>query len=114
MKSTTLYNKWDIILVPFPFTDLSTFKRRPSLIISPEEYNQSDDLIITFITSNIPFEKRIGDYTILNWKESGLPKPSLIRMKFSTINKSIVVKKIGILSETDITAFKKNLIEFFS
>lgn len=47
------YKKWDIILVPFPFTDLKTVKKRPALVISPEEYNVGPDLIIMFITSNL-------------------------------------------------------------
>lgn len=113
MKSTIQYNKWDIILVPFPFTDLSTVKRRPSHIISPEEYNKNDDFIIAFITSNLILEKRFGDYKIINWNESGLPKPSLIRMKFSMISKSIVVKKIGTLSEQDSSGFSILLNDFF-
>lgn len=114
MKSTIQYNKWDIILVPFPFTDLSTYKRRPSLIISPEDFNKNDDLVIAFITSNITLEKRFGDYRVINWNESGLPKPSLIRMKFSTISKSIIVKKIGVLSPKDASEFSAILNTFFS
>ena len=52
------YNRWDIILVPFPFTDLTTYKKRPALIISPEEYNTGQDLIIAFITSNLAVKPR--------------------------------------------------------
>lgn len=113
MKSTIVYNKWDIILVNFPFTDLSSNKKRPSLIISPDEYNVNDDLIITFITSNIPSELRSSDFLVNNWKESGLLKPSLIRMKFATIAKSIVHKKLGKLSDADIIRFSSFLLNFF-
>ena len=68
MKSTMIYKKWDIILVPFPFTDLSTSKKRPALIISPDEYNQNLDVVIAFITSQLSLEPRIGDYRIKNGK----------------------------------------------
>lgn len=51
MKSTTTYKKWDIVLVPFPFTDLTTSKKRPGLVISPEEYNKGSDILISFITT---------------------------------------------------------------
>jgi len=113
MRSTIHYKKRDIILVPFPFTDLSTNKRRPSLIISPDDFNQSDDSIIAFITSNIPDQLRFGDYSIKDWKNSGLPLPSIIRMKFATISNSIVIRKLGKLSENDIINFENHLIEFF-
>jgi len=36
--------KWDIIIVPFPFTDLTTVKKRPALVVSPDNYNNSNSL----------------------------------------------------------------------
>ena len=114
MKSTTIYRKWDIILVRFPFTNLTTAKKRPALIISPDEYNKKLDVVIVFITSKLDSEYRIGDYKIKEWEKSNLPKPSMIRMKFATIDKSIIEKKIGKLSEKDKDEFKKILIDFFT
>lgn len=113
-QSMTTYDKWDIILVPFPFTDLSTSKKRPALIISPDVYNQnSPDLIIAFITSRISAEKKYGDFLIKYWQDANLPKPSMIRMKFATINKSIIVKKLGCLTKKDRKNFKKLFFRFF-
>ncbi len=114
MKSTMTYNKWDIILVPFPFTDLTTSKKRPALVISPYEYNTGPDILISFITSKLDRDKRFGDYKIKRWEESKLPKPSMIRMKFATIDQTIVIKKIGRLSEFDISKFQKEIVRFFS
>ena len=94
MKSIMNYKKWDIVLVPFPFTDLATIKKRPALIISPDDYNKSMDVVIAFITSKLDLEHRIGDYKIKAWSKSNLPKPSMLRMKFATIDKSIIIKKI--------------------
>ena len=113
MKSTTIYRKWDIVLVRFPFTDLTTTKKRPALIVSPNEYNKQFDVVIIFITSKMDSEYRLGDYKIKDWKKSNLPKPSMIRMKFATIDKSIIEKKIGRLSEKDKNGLKKVLEEFF-
>lgn len=107
------YNKWDIILVPFPFTNLKTTKKRPALIISPEEYNNKLDVVIAFITSKLDLEYRLGDYKIEDWTNANLPKPSMIRMKFATIDKSIIVKRLGRLSEKDQNNFKELLINFF-
>ena len=50
------YKKWDIILVPFPFTDLKAVRKRPALIISPDEYNEKLDVVIAFITSKLDSE----------------------------------------------------------
>ena len=43
-----------------------------------------------------------------------MPKPSMIRMKFATIDKAIILKKIGRLFENDINEFTKLLIDFFT
>lgn len=108
------YNRWDILLVPFPFTDLTSTKKRPALVISPDEYNLRKDLIIIFITSHLTVDKKAGDYRIKEWAKSNLPKPSMIRMKFATIDQSMVIKKIGKLSKKDIQEFHKILTKFFS
>ncbi len=110
----TSSNKWDIVLVPFPFTDLKTTKKRPALVISPDNYNKGYDLVILFITSQMDSPRREGDYHILEWKKCGLPKPSMIRMKFATIHKSIVLRSLGKLTKQDAKGLIKNLIKFLS
>lgn len=114
MRFTMNYKKWDIVLVPFPFTNLQTIKKRPALIISPDEYNAGDDIVILFITSNVSSFGRTGDYIIQEWKKSGLPKPSMTRMKFATIEKSIVIKNIGRLHKSDCTSLVSKLNDFFA
>ncbi|NOY60262.1 MAG: type II toxin-antitoxin system PemK/MazF family toxin [Calditrichaeota bacterium] len=107
-----IYKKWEIILVPF--TNLTTSKKRPALIVSPDEYNNVMDVAIAFITSKLDLAPRPGDYKIKNWQEAHLPKPSMIRMKFATIERDIIIKKIGRLSGGDIRAFAKLLVDFFA
>ncbi len=113
MKSTMNYEKWDIVLVPFPFTNLKTNKKRPALIVSPNEYNKNPDVIVAFITSNLKSRFRLGDHKIIDWEGSNLPKPSMIRMKFATLDKTIILKKLGRLSVKDQELFIKKLIDFF-
>lgn len=113
MPSMTVYKKWNIVLVPFPFTDLSSAKRRPALIVSPDNYNTGKDVVIAYITSQMYLPPRLGDYELQNWKEAGLPKPSKIRMKFATIDKNIIVKKLGELKKEDSEEIEKVLLSFF-
>ena len=108
------YKKWEIVIVPFPFTNFTTTKKRPALIISPDEYNERLDVLIAFITSNLDSEYCVGDYKISEWQKSNLPKPSMLRMKFATIDQSIIIKKLGRLREKDIDEFRKLLIDFFT
>jgi len=110
----TAYRKWDIILVPFPFTDLTAAKKRPALVVSPDSYNKSgQDVVVAFLTSQTDVSPRPGDYRIRFWKESGLPKASLLRMRFATIDREIIVKRIGRLSGEERSSVLDVLKEFF-
>lgn len=109
-----IYKRWDIVLIPFPFTDFSILKKRPGLIISPNEFNkQGSDLVITFLTSKMNSSKRIGDYKLQEWEKSNLPKPTMSRMKFATISSKIIIKKIGQLQKNDIKGFVGEFRSFF-
>lgn len=110
----TGYSRWDIVLVRFPFSDLTTAKRRPGLVVSPDAYNAAGpDLVIELITSRLGVPPRPGDHRIRFWRESGLQKPSLLRMKLATIHREIVIKKIGRLFEAKHRDVLAALKEFF-
>jgi|JI61114C2RNA_FD_contig_21_10026119_length_495_multi_3_in_0_out_0_2 mRNA interferase MazF len=107
-----LYNKGDIVLVPFPFTNQSGMKKRPALVISPDTYNSTLDILIGFITSNVNVPNRIGDYHIRDWQISGLPKPSMFRMKLATLEHANVIKKLGTISTYDMKQIEQTIVNF--
>ncbi|MBL7013289.1 MAG: type II toxin-antitoxin system PemK/MazF family toxin [Candidatus Marinimicrobia bacterium] len=107
------YKKWDIVLIPFPFTDLSKSKKRPGLILSPDNYNKDrHDVVIGFLTSKIDIKYK-DDYLLQDWQLAHLPKPTLFRLKFATILHSIIDKKIGVIQDTDKKQITQLLKAFF-
>ena len=73
--------KGDIVLIPFPFTNLKGVKRRPAVIL----YKGELDVIVSFITSRVKWEEN-NDVLIVPDKLNGLKKPSLIRIdKIATL-----------------------------
>jgi mRNA interferase MazF len=108
MDNTNNFGKWDIVLIQLP-----NHKKRPALIISPERHNLKHDIIVLFITSNIDVKEELSNYTIIDWKSAGLPKPAMIKMNFSTVKKNHM-KKIGKLGQTDVTNFEKKFADFFN
>ncbi len=91
----------DIVLIPIPFTDLSSYRRRPVIIISNNEYSRkTDDIVVVAMTSNL----QPSDYGFVitsNDLEIGsLKRPSRIRVdKIYTLAQSIVVKTFGRVNE---------------
>jgi len=73
--------KGDIVLIPFPFTNLKGTKRRPAVIL----YKGEMDVIVSFITSRVKWEEKT-DLLIVPDQLNGLKKPSLIRInKIATL-----------------------------
>lgn len=101
----TAYKRGDIVLVPFPFSDQTTTKKRPAVVISSSRYNAvSQDTVIMAVTSQTGKSFDIGECLIKNWKEAGLLKPSAIKSAISTIEQKLVLKKLGTLSADDLAS----------
>lgn len=61
----TDYNFGDIVLLQFPFTDLTTTKKRPAVVVSSGEYNNKrPDIIVMAVTSRIREIQSFCDVTI--------------------------------------------------
>lgn len=90
-----MFKRGDIIAVPFPFTDLSSSKLRPALIISNDSISNTGDVVIVMITS----QNKNDGYNIPITKvdvSQVLPKNSFVRChRIATIDQSIIYKKIG-------------------
>lgn len=67
--------KGDIILVPFPFTDLLGNKNRPALVL----INSPEDVTVSFITTQLQWKSEF-DIEIEPTSENGLKRKSLIRL----------------------------------
>ena len=115
MPSTTRYKRGDIVLVPFPFTDLSSSKRRPALVISPDAFNlQMQDLVVAAITSQLTNEHAL---TIeqSDCVDGMLPKTSIVKLaKVFTIHSSLVIKRICGLRSEKLDSVLADLRRFFS
>ena len=110
------YRQGDIVLVSFPFTDLSSSKRRPALVLSPDSFNASgEDLVLAAVTSHItddPHGVRLwrGDFAA-----GGLPKRSMVKAtKLFTMHSSLIVKRIGALTTEKMEEVLRSLRDFFS
>lgn len=99
------------MLVPFPFTDLSTTKQRPALVISKANYNlKTEDIITCGITSNL----QNSDYSMLiddgDLAEGALPMRSRIKMgKIFTLKQSLVRKTIAKLKTASFVTVKEQM-----
>ena len=110
----TQFNRGDVILVPFPFSDQTTAKKRPAIIVSSDAYNSiSQDVVIMAITGQVRGRIGVGEFLIGDWQDAGLLKPSAVKSAISTVEQRLVLKTLGKLSSKDLSALEKALKELF-
>jgi mRNA interferase MazF len=113
MRSGIVFNQGDIVIVPFPFSDLTRIRQRPVLVLSKSLYpNKCEDVLTCGITSNL----KDSDYSISidnsNLGEGSIPVKSRIKVdKLFTLEPSIIIKKLGRINKETFEKVKK---EFFS
>lgn len=103
--------KGDIVVVPFPFSDLSQSKKRPALIMASLKGN---DLILCQITSQDIYDSYAIDIEDEDFQEGSLKKSSNIRPnKIFTADRNIVLYKVGCLNDEKIQEVINKIINIF-
>jgi mRNA interferase MazF len=97
--SGTKYKQREIVLVPFPYSDLTSTKRRPVLIVSNNDYNKKfQDVVVCVITSNqhtdaysLPLENKDLEIGVL-------PESSVVKThKLFTIHQEKIIRKFSLV-----------------
>ncbi len=109
-QTMTSYKFGDVVLVPFPFTNQATSKKRPAIVVSSSAYHRErPDLILMAATSQIRSQPFFGEMGITQWKQAGLLKHSVIKPIFTTVEKGLILRKLGRLEEKDRQNLKETL-----
>ena len=106
-----IYNPFDIVLVPFPFTDKNLTKKRPALVLSNTNYQiKTNHLILAMITSakNSSWD---DDFKIKDTQSTGLNIDCVVRYKIFSLDERIILKKIGSISEKEQYQIKENFLK---
>ncbi|MGB0653333.1 MAG: type II toxin-antitoxin system PemK/MazF family toxin [Thermoplasmatota archaeon] len=100
----------DLVLVPFPYTDLSATKTRPALVLSPRHLNQGPDVVVCAMTSNLAN----ADASVLlepgDLASGRLPRASRAKVtKLATLQQSMVRRRFGRLKPAPMDQVRKEL-----
>lgn len=102
--------KGDIVLLCFPFTDLKGKKMRPALVLVVSDL----DVIVAFITTQVKWQNPY-DILLEPNDSNGLKKTSLLRLpKITTIDKDLILGKLGELDLLDMENINKNLLKILN
>ncbi len=90
----------DVVVVPFPFTDQPTVKRRPALVISSANFNElhQQSVLAMITTSRLTWP---SDVVIEEWHHAGLVVPCKVRFKLFTLDHALIIRRIGAIHPRD-------------
>ena len=100
------YSKNEVILVRYPFSNLSNSKVRPAVVVNDTHISQ--DAIIVALTSKVS-PLLAGEFVLADWKAAGLNVPSAAKRGIYTVHQSLVMKSIGKLSDVDASSLENSL-----
>jgi mRNA interferase MazF len=110
--------KYKIVLVPFPFDDLTATKMRPAICLT-DEIKPHSHIVLAFITSQVSANASATDFVIdksdADFAVTGLKVSSMIRLhRLMTVTKSIIRRELGELSVAQQTEIDNRLRKLFN
>jgi mRNA interferase MazF len=100
-----IYRFGEVLLLAFPFSNATSVKRRPALVLLDTE---DSDVLVARITGQLTQTQ--FDVELQEWQQAGLRLPSVVRLhKLATLEKRLVERSFGSLSETDLQQVQTTL-----
>lgn len=104
------FQRGDVVLIPFPYTDFSAAKTRPAVVISSELYHLlRQELLLAYVSSQVSQANPAIDHVLIDWKIAGLLKPSFVRPKIAACDPALVVHRVGRISPRDMQEVDRRL-----
>ena len=103
------YSKNEVILVQYPFSDLSATKVRPAVVVNTPHPSQ-DNLIVPLTSRTTSLLS--GEFVLIDWQAAGLNVQTAVKRGIYTIYQSLVVKLVGRLTSQDAERLEQSLREW--
>src|SRR5438132_11670047 len=100
------YSKGSVVLVRFPFSDLSGAKVRPAVAVSAP--HQSQDIFIVPLTSKTD-RLQPGEFIMQEWQSAGLNVTTVVKRGIFTIHQNLIVRRTGSLASVDAEELERSL-----
>lgn len=103
------YERFDVVVVPFPFTDRRSTKRRPAVVISDADFGAANEASVMAMVTSAKHSRWKLDLEIADLASAGLVSPCVVRLKLFTLDHRLVLRRSGALAARDRSALARNL-----
>ena len=98
-----------VVVVPFPFHEIAVSKRRPVLVLSGREFNETNGQTVVAMITTAKKTKWPSDTLVEDLDAAGLRTPCLVRLRLQTLPNEIIVRSLGTLAALDRLRFERQL-----
>lgn len=105
------FDPGDVVTVPFPFTDRRQAKRRPAVVLSSRRLSAHADQYVLAMVTSAHHEPWPFDVRVIGGPAAGLRAPSVVRWKLFTLDATLIVRRIGVLAESDSRVLRRRMAE---
>ena len=96
-----IFEPFDVVVVPFPFTEKLVTKKRPALVVSSASFNDQHDHLILAMITTARRTRWVSDVELSDWENANLAVPCKVRFKLFTLDSQLILRRLGNLSEAD-------------
>jgi mRNA interferase MazF len=93
--------RFDVVVVPFPFVDAPKTKPRPAQVLTARSFNRANRHTVLAMITRAPHTRWPSDHPIADLGPTGLRHPSIVRWKIFTLDNRIIERRIGVLDAAD-------------
>lgn len=104
-------DRFDTIVIPFPFAEMPILKRRPVAILSGKAFNTANGATLCAMITTAKSSAWPSDIEIGGLAEAGLETPCILRLRLTTIPNDLILRQIGRLSPSDCLALNHAFAE---
>ena len=112
LQPMTIFDRFDLAVAPFPFTDAAVYKPRPILVLSPAAFNRDHGQLIAMMVTTAAAGRWPSDYQLIDLASAGLRHASVARWKIFTLQLGLVSRRIGRLGLIDREPMQDRLATF--
>lgn len=94
-------DRYDTVLVPFPFTDIPVIKRRPALVLSGPQFNRANASTVVAMITTAKATSWPSDIVISDRTSANLPQNCVVRWRLATIPNTLLLRRLGALAPLD-------------
>jgi mRNA interferase MazF len=101
--------RFDVVVVPFPFAEIAALKRRPAVVISGRRFNEDNQSTVVAMITSSKRTERPSDIVIRDVSAAGLHVECRVRWRLATLPNELILRSIGKLGGFDRLSCEREL-----